>query len=194
MIIGITGPTGAGKTTALEELKKRGYRVVDCDRLYDEMLERDQNLQNQLKAAFGEDVFLPDGKLDRKGLSARVFSDSRELKKLNDIVFPAVGAEVEKIIGKNLSRGVAIDAINLIESGLGEKCDMTLAVTAPAEVRAQRIMARDSITRERAMARINAQKPDKFYRKHCTFLLENRAESRGQFQRLMGEFLDDILF
>lgn len=194
MILGITGPTGAGKTTALEELKKRGYRVVDCDRLYDGMLERDESLRSALKAAFGEQIFLPDGSLDRRALSATVFGDSRELKKLNDIVFPAVGAEVEKIIAENPTRGVAIDAINLIESGLGEMCDMTVAITAPVQVRAQRIMARDGITQERAMARINAQKPDKFYRKHCTFLLENRAGSQAEFRRLMGEFFDDILF
>lgn len=194
MILGITGPTGAGKTTALEELKKRGYRVVDCDRLYDGMLERDESLRSALKAAFGEQIFLPDGSLDRRALSATVFGDSRELKKLNDIVFPAVGAEVEKIIAENPTRGVAIDAINLIESGLGEMCDMTVAITAPVQVRAQRIMARDGITLDRAMARINAQKPDKFYRKHCTFLLENRAGSQAEFRRLMGEFFDDILF
>ena len=193
MVIGITGPTGAGKTTALEELKKRGYRVVDCDRLYYDLLKRDESLRAALRSAFGE-IFLPDGQLDRKKLAERVFSDKKELDRLNSIVFPAITAEVDRIIKNNSAPGVAVDAINLIESGLGELCDMTLAVTADPKVRMQRIMARDRITAEQAMARINSQKPDKFYRKHCTLVLENRAGSKAEFQRLMGEFLEDILF
>ena len=75
-VIGITGPTGSGKTTALRVLTARGFRVVDCDRLYDRLLETDRDLRRGLEAAFGP-VFLPDGSLDRRALAARVFSDPR---------------------------------------------------------------------------------------------------------------------
>lgn len=192
-IIGITGPTGSGKTTALKELEKRGYEIIDCDRLYDALLEKDEALRRALTDAFGA-VFLPNGELDRQELSARVFGDSRELEKLNAAVYPAVCAAVEQKIKKCSHRGVAIDAINLVESGLGRLCDLTVAVTADPAVRLKRIMARDGISRERAQARIAAQKPDKFYRRHCTFLLENRAGSKAEFESLVGEFLDTILF
>ena len=191
-IIGITGPTGSGKTTALEVLGRRGFETIDCDRLDDALLERDQGLRQALADAFGP-VFLPDGGLDRQALAARVFGDSRELETLNAIVYPAVGAAVEQKIRQCSRPGVAIDAINLIESGLGGLCDLTVAVTADPAVRLGRIMARDNISRERAQARIAAQKPDKFYRRHCTFLLENRAGSKAEFERLMGEFFDNIL-
>jgi len=191
-VIGITGPTGAGKTTALRQLEKLGFQVVDCDRIYHDLLRTDEELRGALKSAFG-DVFLADGGLDRKALAAVVFSDSRQLQRLDRIVHPAVCAEVEKVLDRCTGRGVAIDAINLIESGLGELCDMTIAITAEPSVRMKRIMARDGITQEQAQARINAQKPDKFYRKNCTFLLENRAGSMAAFEKLIGEFFEDIL-
>ena len=73
-------------------------------------------------------------------------------------------------------------------------CDVTIAISAEPAVRVKRIMARDGIDEERALARVNAQKPDKFYRKNCNFFLENRAGSAAEFARLMDDFVDNILF
>ena len=65
IVIGLTGPTGAGKTTALAALAGLGFEIVDCDKLYYQLLARDGGLRNALEAAFGP-VFLPDGNLDRR--------------------------------------------------------------------------------------------------------------------------------
>lgn len=192
-VLGITGPTGAGKTTALRQLAGRGFTVIDCDRLYDGLLDTDKNLRRALTDAFGP-VFLPDGALDRRALAARVFADQKELSRLNAVVWPAVCAAVEQKIKNCSSKGVAIDAVNLIESGLDRLCDLTVAVTAPPEIRLRRIMARDGLSEEQARARVAAQKKDGFYRRNCTFLLENRAGSRAEFEKLISEFLDHILF
>lgn len=190
--IGITGPTGAGKTTALEVLGQMGFSIVDCDALYYRLLGTDAGLRGALEEAFGP-VFLPDGNLDRRALAARVFGDGAELARLNAIVYPAVYAAVEQKIRDCSQKRLAIDAVNLVESGIGALCCVTVAVTAPQAVRLERIMARDGLSEAQARARIAAQKPDSWYEKRCAFLLENRAESRERFAQLAREFFQALL-
>lgn len=191
-VIGVTGPTGAGKTTVLTVLARRGFEVVDCDRLYYALLRTDAAFRHALEEAFGP-VFLPDGSLDRRGLAAKVFGDSRELARLNAVVYPTVYAAVEQKV-KNCSQlGLAIDAVNLVESGIGALCTLTVAVTAPPEVRRKRIMARDGLDVERAMARIAAQKPDSYYREHCDLVLENTEDNQEKFERQAEETLAKLL-
>lgn len=191
-VIGITGPTGAGKTTALEVLAEMGFEIVDCDALYYQLLQTDEKLRQALGDAFGE-VFLPDGGLDRRAVAKRVFGDAAELAKLNGIVFPAVSAAVEHKIKNCSQKGLAIDAINLVESGMGRLCCVTVAVTAAPSVRLKRIMARDSLAEEQAEARIAAQKPSDWYRENCSFLLENQEEDREAFRELMRAFFRNLL-
>ncbi len=191
-VLGITGPTGAGKTTALEVLAELGFEIVDCDALYYELLRTDGTLRRKLREAFGE-VFLPDGSLDRRSLARRVFGNGEELATLNGIVFPAMSAAVERKIQYCSQKGLAIDAVNLVESGIGGLCRATVAVTAPPAVRLQRIMARDCLTREQAQARIRAQKSADWYRENCSFLLENQEEDREAFRALVRLFFQDLL-
>lgn len=191
-VIGLTGPTGAGKTTSLEVLRDLGCEVVDCDALYYHLLDTDAAFRSRLTDTFGN-IFDSGGQLNRAALGKLVFENPKELKKLNAIIYPAVGAAVEGRIAACTAPALVIDAINLIESGMGELCDFTVALTAPPEVRLRRIMARDSIGEDYARSRMAAQKSDSFYRKHCTFLLENRAGSRGEFCRLIREFFQDFI-
>lgn len=193
-VLGITGGTGSGKTTVLQVLQDHGAAVLDCDRIYYELLQTSENFRRELEETFGE-VFLPDGSLNRKKLGKLVFGDEKSLRKLNTLIYYYMGLEVRRRLSALKQEGrelAAIDAVNLIDSGLGELCNWNVAVTAPAEVRLARIMARDGIDREYALSRIQAQPPEEYYTKHCHKVLCNHGtaeELRQQTEMLLKDFM-----
>ncbi|MDY3282147.1 L-threonylcarbamoyladenylate synthase [Dysosmobacter sp.] len=192
VVIGITGGTGAGKTSALQAIEDLGGRVLDCDAVYHQMLREDRELQEAIRAEFGG-VFTREGELDRKKLGEMVFSSKERLSRLNDIAFRFVKPELERRMAAAPCRLWAIDAISLVESGLGQLCDRTVAVTSPQELRVRRIMARDSIDERYARMRIGAQKSDQYFREHCDCELENRAETAEEFRRQARAFFGKLI-
>ena len=190
LIVGLTGGTGAGKTSALAALRDLGGTVLDCDAVYHEMLRADPALRGAIQAAFGP-VFCPDGSLDRQKLGTLVFSDHAALDRLNAIVYEYLPPELlHRAQGHTL---VGLDAINLMESGLGQLCACTVAVLAPAEDRVRRIMARDGISEDYARLRISAQQPDAFYRERCSHILENNCATPAQFRDQARIFFRSML-
>ena len=188
MILGITGGTGCGKTTLLKEIEARGGLVLDCDAIYHELLTRDEKLLGAIAARFPGVV--EDGALQRKKLGAIVFSDEQALLDLNAITHSAVKGEVRRRL-ETAPRLAAIDAIALFEGGLAELCDVTVAVTAPEEIRVERLMARDGISREYAQARINAQKDEAFFASVCGAVLRNDGTLES-FREKCRMFLEEI--
>ena len=192
IVLGLTGGTGAGKTSALNAIRELGGEIIDCDAVYHEMLDHDQELRNTINATF-PGVFGPDGKLNRQKLGQEVFAKKERLDKLNSIVFRFLIPELERRLDSIPDGLYAIDAINLIESGLDRLCDRTIAVTAPTELRVRRIMARDNITEQYARLRISAQKPDEFYRSKCDLELNNAADTPENFQREAKKFFERLV-
>lgn len=187
-VVGITGGTGSGKTTALKVLKERGALVLDCDEIYHDLLTREGDMVAEILARFPDAA--ENGRLVRKKLGAIVFADPAALLDLNAITHRHVNAAAEEKLTEHARMGgtlAAIDAIALVESGLGEMCDFTLAVTAPAERRIARLIRREGISEEYARARISAQKSDDWYRQQCTHVLDN-AGSKEEFEALCREF------
>ncbi len=175
-VIGITGGTGTGKTTALEAVRALGGAVIDCDEVYHGLLETDGEMLAAIAEAFPGTV--EGGRLQRKKLGQIVFGDGEKLLRLNKITHGFVKKAVVKALGEARREGkalAAIDAIALIEGGLGELCQATVAITAPEETRVARLMAREGITEEYARARIRAQKSEDWFRQHCTVTLVNDA-------------------
>lgn len=191
IVIGLTGPTGAGKTSALRALERLGGLILDCDAIYHEMLRTDEGLRGAITAAFGE-VFDENG-LNRQKLGAVVFADSDAMDRLNAIIFDFIPREVERRIAATAAPVVGIDAINLFESGLARLCCRTVGLLAPPEVRLRRIMARDGIGEEYARLRIAAQKGEDYYRARCTDILVNDAASAAEFENKAYAFFCHII-
>ena len=189
MIIGITGGTGCGKTTALQAIRELGGIIIDCDAVYHVLLQPDKKMLKAIEDRFPGTV--KDGVLDRKALGPIVFSDEKALADLNAITHKAVKDKVEHILqgGHALA---AIDAIELFDGGLASLCDITVAITAPEEDRISRLLQRDGITPEHAALRIRAQKPESYFRKKCDYVLENNG-TQAQFQEKCLAFFDSLL-
>ena len=175
-IIGLTGLTGAGKSTVAQKLMAYGCYHIDADKVAHEVINNNENVKTKLKERFGEDVINEDGTTNRPVLASRAFADEQSTNDLNAITHPAVTKEIQSII-KDMEqvgyRGVIIDAIALFESGEDTLCDFTVAVVAPKEIRLERIMKRDNITEEKALERINAQKDESFFTSRADFVLWN---------------------
>ena len=192
IVIGLTGGTGAGKSTVLKVVEELGGSVLDCDREYHQLLETDENLKEDLRRAF-RDAFTLDGELDRKKLGAEVFAHKDRMAKLNRIVYRHLYPVIERKLSSVEDGLCAVDAINLMESGLDRLCDTTIAVTAPIEARVRRIMSRDGIAEEYARLRISAQKSDEYYRTKCDYELNNAGESSEAFLRETRVFLRRLI-
>lgn len=184
MIIGITGGSGVGKTTALGVLKELGAVIIDCDLVYHELLESSKSMLDEIHKRFptafeGESG---GGAISRKKLGSIVFDDPEALNDLNRITHKYVLIKVERILGeKPDNRHAAIDAIALIESGVLEKCDVVVGILAPHKVRIERIMIREGISSQYAASRIDSQKPDEFYIKNCDYILRNDGADSEEF-------------
>ena len=187
MILGITGGTGCGKTALLKVIEKKGGLVLDCDAIYHELLSRDHCLLSAIESRFPGTV--ENGVLLRKKLGAIVFSDQNALKDLNKITHGAIQSEVMRRL-ETAPKLAAIDAIALFEGGLAELCDVTVAVTAPVEVRVQRLMKRDNISEDYARHRIGAQHEESWFRERCDWILENNG-TEVQFQEKCLAFLEN---
>ena len=182
-IIGITGPTGAGKTTALNELVKLGGCIYDADAVYHQLLKSDFTLRKELEDRFGS-LTDENGEFQRKKLGAIVFADPAALADLNAISHRYVVSAIQTALDGERAKGTrcaAIDAIALFESGLDKLCDATLAITAPPEIRVRRIMAREGISEEYARSRVAAQHDDEFFTSRCGYTLINDCADQEEF-------------
>ena len=191
VILGITGGTGSGKTSALNAIRDLGGTVIDCDAVYHKMVAENQELRHAIEVKF-HGVFNSDGSLNRKKLGELVFENKERMEQLNEVIYRFLVPEVQRLCqeGGDL---VAIDAINLVESGVDSICDKTIAITAPMELRVRRITARDGIDERYARMRISAQKSDEFYRGKCDYELSNTAETAEAFQSAAQIFFQRLI-
>ncbi|HZJ78473.1 MAG TPA: dephospho-CoA kinase [Clostridia bacterium] len=175
-IIGLTGQSGAGKTTVCSKLVSWGFYNIDGDVLAREVVKKGSPVLKKLSKSFGTDIINFDGTLNRSLLASRAFESAEKTNLLNSITHPAITKRVSDEIGYAISknyRAVVIDAAALLESEITGFCDLIVSVVAPREVRLERILARDKITLPEAMIRVAAQKDEQYYRSKSDIIIRN---------------------
>jgi len=190
-VLGLTGTTGAGKSTLSEHFKSLGAFIIDCDVIAREVLDR-KDIIEKITFAFGN--VLDGSKVCRKALAKVAFSSKENTEKLNQITHPAIIDEIKSKLEmrKNLSAGLTvIDAPLLFEAKLESLCDCTLAVTASKDIRLKRIMMRDNIDKESALLRMNVQNDDSIYSQKATYTVLNEGGIK-ELISATNEIINDI--
>ena len=177
----------------LRALQKQDACVLDCDRIYHEMLGSDESLRAALRKAFGGAIFRADGSVDVHAIGLIVFHDKERLSELDAIVRAHVPRECACRMAASDKQLIGLDAIKLIECGLGAICDATVAVTAPEEVRVKRIMARDSITEDYARSRVAAQQSAEYFRARCDYEFVNDLPTAAAAENAAEVYIHTII-
>lgn len=192
-IIGITGSSGAGKTTLSKILNEQDdVKVIDADKVVKEMSVPGAEYLDAIKENFGEDIFLADGNLNRKALASKIYSDNSSREKLNSLTFKYIVNEIleriDKIKDSNI-KIVIIDAPLLFESGLDKCCDYVIALIADEELKIRRICKRDNIDEKTAKSRLNIQNEDSFYIKRADFIIKNseNCDLKSEVEKLLNK-------
>ncbi len=195
-VVGITGPTGAGKSTITEYLKSKGCYAIDADKLGRMSLEKGSDCLVQACAVFGDDILNSDGTLNRQLLAKRAFSTPENTQRLNNITHPWITMQVIKTIDEirnNVENPVILfDAAVLLESKMDVLCDYVIAVVAPVEIRRERIIKRDNLTAENANIRINAQNSNDFYINRADFVIDGSL-SKDEIYLNADKILENII-
>lgn len=192
-IIGITGGTGCGKTTALDTLKNMGGLVIDCDEVYHTLLNTCKPMQEEINLRFPNAIDIENP--DTKALGEIVFNNPDALRDLNSITHKYVGSETTRRMfewAKNGGEIVAIDAIALFESGISDYCKCTVGITAPTEERINRLMKRENISHDYAHLRVSAQKPNEYFKEICDYTLSNDSTIE-MFEKKSRELFNKII-
>ena len=189
IIIGLTGPTGSGKSSAADLCRDFGLQHIDCDKTARQAQEKGTDGLKALCKAFGNGILNPDGTLNRRKLASIAFASKEQTQLLNDTTFPFIK---ELVLKGTQSGNTLLDAPTLFESGINEICFKTIAILCDKQTRLARIIGRDNLTQEEALLRINAGKDDDFYIKNADYIIYNNsgeAEFLKEFEATVNEIL-----
>lgn len=179
-IIGITGGVGAGKSTVLDYLREQFHAyVIQADQVGHQVMEPGEICYSQVIALFGEHILKKDKTIDRKAVSDVVFGNEEKLKKLNEIIHPAVRQSVLEEIQLQKEKKTAIvvvEAALLLEEHYEKFCDKVWYVHTDREIRISRLMANRGYSREKSESIISSQAPDEYFTEHADYIIRNNGD------------------
>lgn len=194
-IIGITGSSGAGKTTLSKILSERNdVKIIDADKVVREMSVPGCEYLEKIKETFGQEVILEDGNLNRKLLADKIYNNNEALEKLNKLTFKYVLEEIlnriKTITELRQTEIIIIDAPLLFESGLERYCNYVIALVADKELKIKRICQRDNISEEVAKSRLNIQHEDSYYTEKADFVINNsrNCDLKLEIEKILKKF------
>lgn len=193
-IVGLTGMSGAGKTTACRAFSESGWAVIDCDLAARSVVGQGKPALCEIAAHFGSEILLPNGALDRRKLGNLVFSDEKRLNELNELIYPYISYEIILRAVEYTMNGhvnILLDAPTLFESGADGMCDKIVSVTAPIGLCISRITARDGLTYEQAANRLKSQHTEDFYQKKSDFCVSNDGDT-VRLAKKIGTIIKDL--
>ncbi len=181
-VIGLTGSIASGKSFVSRILKELGAHVIDADVIARQVVEPGTAGWRQIKKVFGDEVLKPDLTVDRKKLAGAVFQDPQKMKKINEITHPLIISKIREEISQfrtsadAADKVLVVDAPLLIETGLHNSVDQVWVVDIPEELQVRRLMKRDRLTREQALARIRSQMPTGEKKKYADVIIDNSGD------------------
>jgi dephospho-CoA kinase len=194
-LVGVTGGIGSGKSAVCSCFEKLGRVVLSADRIARDLTESDPGVRRALSEKFGAGIYGPDGALLRGELARIVFARPAKLRMLNDIVHPLVFASLNDALAglpEDAGRPYAVvEAALVFESGMDRQLDATVVVKAPVEVRIERVLRRDRITREDVLSRMRAQMSQEETSKRGDFIIENNGPELDLMEKV--GFIDRVL-
>lgn len=174
IIIGLTGQSGAGKSTVSCLFERDGFYIINADKVSRKVTSTPEVL-SLLKENFGDDIILEIGGLNRRALANIVFTNKEKLQLLNSLLFPIITKEIEKMIDETDKEFVLLDAPQLFESGADKICDKIISVIAPRDMLIERAVERDDISYEEAENRLKSQYSQKFFIDNSNYIIENKT-------------------
>ena len=191
-IIGLTGQSGAGKTTISSYLLSKGFAVIDADKVSREVLSTNE-CKKEIAKFFGKEVFLKNGDIDRKKLAKKAFSAPENIETLNKIMHPKILKRIKLLLKEYelTQKKVILDVPLLFETELDKICDAVIAVLADENLRLERIISRDKIDQDTAKMRFYIQNEDAFYKNKADFVIFNDSSKEDLFTKV-DEILAEI--
>lgn len=177
-VVGLTGQTGAGKSTVSKIFASNGFAVINADIVARQVVEKGSKCLAEIEEFFGTDVIDGDGNLDRKKLAGIVFSDKAKLETLNTITYPYITGEILRQINEFVEHDrklILLDAPTLFESRADDFCEIIISVLADADIREKRIIQRDGLTSEQARKRMESQLDEEFFSTHSDYIIHNNS-------------------